>query len=219
MTSIHIPLPDMDLNGDGKVTINELVMSAFLIAASIVLGANVVNGVVVGGLYLIKPWENWNDARAWLLIIFLLSLGTGTGVGVYFTIKRMLRYERGEREAMTDLEHQRKVKKWEFDVARGADQKATDTQGDGATQDHYARLFLKYSYDMGHFITRREWTKAGLSEDWWNRLNSLMKKYNIRQGASTELQQDTFSEAWGVWCDAMVKGRHWVKHGSDYLKD
>lgn len=219
MTSIQIPLPDMDLNGDGKVTFGELVTGAFLIVGYIVLGINAASIALIGIAYVVHPWQEWGGALKLMAAVCAASIGIGMVIGAVIGIKRMLRPERGEREALVDRTHEREVKAWEFKVLQGVDQKADDTGGNAATQDHYARIFLKMSYDKGGFITRQEWTARGLSEDWWNRLNKLMQQYHIRHGKSSELQYATMPEAWGVWCDQMLKSRHWVKAGQDYLKE
>ena len=219
--SIRIPLPNtLDLDGDGRVTLGELIRSAWAIAFSLLTGLNVIYWGLVLTLYIITcPWETWRGALKVGAVVFVLSFGISVLVGVLITIRRNLRYERGEKEAKTDLDHERKRRKFELDQIMGVTQQEHSTNWDNAKQDYYARLFLTMSYNKGSFVTRDEWKDKGQPEDAWNRINKLMQKHRIRHGRSTDLQYETFAHAWGIWCDAMLNSRAWVKSGNEYLND
>jgi len=231
MTTIRIPMQGnpLDLNQDGKVTLDELIRSAFWLALWIVIGINSLNLALLASGYVLFGWENWKGAISWSVIVFFGSWGIGMVYSSLLSVNRMRRYERAEAEARVDLEMERERKRFELDQIIGVTRREEETAWTQATQDRYARLFLELSFEKtaqaekngekGGFITRDEWKGRGLPEDAWNRINQLMKKYHIRKGQSSQLQHETLAEAWGAWCEKTMQSRSWVKSGDDLLKN
>lgn len=221
MTTVRIPVQanPLDLDQDGKVTLDELIRSAFWLALWIVIGLNSLNVAVLACLYVLFRWEEWTGAVSWSGIVFFASWGIGMVYSSILSLNRMRRYERAEAEAQVDLEHERRRKAFELDQIMGVTRKEDETAWTQATQDRHARLFLELSFDKASFITRDEWKGRGLPEDAWNRINKLMKKYKIRDGRGSTLQHETLAEAWGAWCEKTMKSRSWVKSGDDFLKN
>lgn len=221
MTTIHIPLQanPLDLNQNGRVTLDELVVSAVWIVKWIILGVNAVSIALLASGYMLSPWAEWGGAFRWSVIVFFASVGIGMLIGAWTCIRRMRRYERAEEESRVDLELERTRKKFELDQIMGVTRKEKETAWTQATQDRYARLFLELSFEKGTFITRDEWKSRGLAEDAWNRVNALMQKYKIRRGREGALQHETLAEAWGAWCEKTMQSRSWVKSGDDLLKN
>lgn len=104
MTTIRIPVQanPLDLNQDGKVTLDELVRSAFWIVIWIVLGINALSFSLIGCAYVMFGWENWKGALSWSVIIFFASWGGGTIYAAWLSLNRMKRYERAEEEASSE---------------------------------------------------------------------------------------------------------------------
>ena len=209
----------LDLNGDGRVTLDEIIKGAMWVVFWIVVAVNVAYWCVLLVALILFGWEDWEWALRGSVVVFCLSLMAGVGYAAQLGISRAKLPEWQKKQVDADIAHARKVAEFEYNVLSGANQQADETAGNAAMQEHYARLFLRMSYDLGKFVTRKEWTDKGLGEDWWNRINRLMLKYGIRQGKSTTLLYRTFAEAWGAWCDAMLKTRRWVRSGDELLPD
>ena len=198
MAKILVPIDprqSMDLNNDGRVTVDELVHSALYIfvALFVILGA-----VIVGGWVLITerlpPW------RVWALIFILDGLLTGGLI-----IWRMTGHERREREAAEDRARQHEREDWEFDQARGVSDDARSTTLSQAQIDAAVWQILARYY-AGKEWTRDACEKAGvMSAELWNEANALLKKRHIRRGSKRALEHDTLEEAWGVYCAAKLK--------------
>jgi len=199
----------MDLNRDGKVSLGELVVSAFLIVAG------VFSFLLIVGLTI---WAFVADA--WTGVKFLLTLITISGaVSIIVALWRLFRYERGEKRDNAEWALKREKEEWELDQIKGVVNQEAETNWTQATQDEMARRYLFWSYKQGQFVTREEWKKKGQPEVAWNRINGLMKEHKIRSKRSRDLQHDDFAEAWGAWCDAMIKSRSWVRSGEDFIKN
>jgi len=221
MTTIHIPLQanPLDLNQDGRVTLDELVTSAFWIVKWIMLGMNALNVAALGTFYILSPWEEWSGALRWLIVVLFASMGIGMLVGACVGISRMRRYERAEAEARIDLKHERRRKQFELDQIMGIITRKEESDGNAAVlQEHYARRYLSLSYERGKIITRDDWKRLGLPEDWWNTINEKMKTLGIRDGRRNILLHDDFAAAWGAWCDAITKSRRWERMGDTFVK-
>ena len=194
---------DFDLNGDGKVTADELIQSTMTIFWQLV----VVLGAFVGGigLLIVGPW-------------FLRILGSIVSVSAISAfslgIYRMLRYERMEREDRLEKQRRRRREDWEFDQARGVSEDARATTLAQADIDVAAMQILRRYYD-GKAFTRDALVGDGLmTAQLWNEANGLLKKRGIRHGRKNEFRPDTFAEAWALYCAAKLKAnQHRVANG------
>jgi hypothetical protein len=193
----------MDLNGDGKVTADELIQSTMTIFWQLV----VVLGAFVGGigLLIVGPWF-----LRIIGVIVSVSAIAAFSLGIY----RMLRYERMEREERLELERKRIREDWEFDRARGVSEDARATTLDQAQIDVAAMQILQRYYQD------KEWSRdamvgAGLmTAQLWNEANALLKKRRIRHQRKTMLNPPTFSAAWAMYCEAKLRAnQHRVVNG------
>ena len=98
---VIMPAANMDLNNDGKVTIDELARSTLLIAAWLFGGLCSVTILIV---LIFNAIPMPGDVLAILVSLAALSMGASFALGVY----RMLRYERMEREERLELIRRRK---------------------------------------------------------------------------------------------------------------
>ena len=200
---VLIPPNSMDLNQDGKVTIDELARSTVLIFAQLVI----LMTAFVGGiaLLILGPWF----VRIIGAIVSLSAIGA-SGLGVY----RMLRYERMESRDKTRWELEHKRAEWEFNQARGVSEDARSSTVSQAQIDVAAMQILQRYY------SGKEWSRdalvgAGLmTADLWNEANALFKKRGIRRGRKTELIPDTFADAWALYCEAKLRAnQHRIANG------
>lgn len=209
MAKVLIPVnpnSGLDLNQDGKVTVDELVRSALLIfiALNVLLGALIVGGwLLVTGKF--PPW------RIMGIIPLLAAILTAT-----LLLWRMTRYERQEREDRRELEFKREKERWEFDQARGISQEAgattmTQAQIDAAADQIIAR------YYAGRGWSREACEKDGvMSAELWNEANKLLRERRIRRGRSRGLEPATYADAWGMYCAAKLKAnRHKMGSAND----
>ena len=189
------PKESMDLDGDGKVTVDELVRSVLLIFVALVV---LLGAMIVGGWLLITgkfpPW------RVMGIIPLLSAILTAL-----LLLWRMTRYERQEREARRDKKFERKKARWEFNQARGISKEAgattmTQAQIDGAAEQIMAR------YYAGKGWTREACEKDGvMGAELWNEANAMLKKRRIRDGRKNKLRPETYAKAWGLYCEAKLK--------------
>ena len=198
----------LDLNGDGRVTIDELARSTMLIFIQLV----VVFSALVGAVYLLVV----GPALVRLVGgVIGLSAVCAFGLGVY----RMLRFERLERRDKTvwDLEYRRT--KWEFDQARGVADEA------GATTMSQAQIDAAVHQILSRYYTGKEWNREALEKagvmtaEVWNEANAMLKKRRIRKGRKRELEPETFAEAWGIYCEAKLRANQYKmngRHDSDW---
>jgi len=146
---MNITLPDADLNGDGKVTLDELVRSTLYIAVLLALVFLALLGGV--GLLLVPG----------LLILKLVggSLVLAVVLAAIIGIRRQIRYERAERLEREELARRRAREDYEFALLKGEAKTEADTRLNSGLQNQYALLWLEISYQRGKPITRDEWNK------------------------------------------------------------
>jgi len=189
---------NLDLNGDGKVTIDELAKSTGSVFAQLVVVFGALGGavwlVVVGPLF-------FKIAGAVIGLAAICSFG----LGVY----RMLRYERMEsRDKIAwHLEHERA--RWEFDQAKGISKEASATSLSQAQVDMAAQNIL------ARYYSGKEWSREAMVKDnlltaeLWNEANAVLQKRRIRKGRKRELEPENFADAWGIYCEAKLRqNRH-----------
>jgi len=202
-----------DLDGDGRVSLSELVLSTFFVVGVVFVGL-VLLAVAVGGLVGAAGADVLRFVlRWWLWVSLAVSSVTGVALGVW----RSLRYERDERARARELS-----RRWQFeDEDRQHLNHVTDrersTRFTQADVDSAARLYLRRYYS-GRGLSRADWVKDGLSKDLWDHVNVLMRKRGIRRGRRADLVPGTFADAWAVWCDAKLKARSWLVSGDDLLE-
>jgi len=196
----------MDLNQDGKVTVDERVRSALLIftALLVLFGAVIIGGwgLIVGSL---PPWRV-------IAVIPLLSASSTAAL----LIRRELYIERQEREAKTDLEFRREKERWEFAQAQGISTEAGATTISQAQVDSAALSILRRFYD-GKPWSRDACVADGLmSAEQWNEANATLRKRRIRRGRQMKLEPPDFATAWAMYCDAKLKAnKHKMGSASD----
>ena len=209
MAKVLIPVnpnSGLDLNQDGKVTVDELVRSALLIfiALNVLLGALIVGGwLLVTGKF--PPW------RIMGIIPLLAAILTAT-----LLLWRMTRYERQEREDRRELEFKREKERWEFDQARGISQEA------GATTMTQAQIDMAAEQIIARYYTGKEWSREACEKDGvmgselWNEANKLLRERGIRRGRSRDLEPETYAKAWGIYCKAKLEAnRHKMGSAND----
>ena len=194
----------LDLNGDGKVTIDELARSTILVFVQLV----VVFFALIGGVYFLVVGPallRLIGAVVSVSAILAFSLG----------LWRMLRYERQEREEKRDREFERERAGWEFDQARGVSREAQSTTLAQAHIDAAALQILQRYY-AGKGWTRSACEKENvMGSELWNEANGMLKKRRIRNGSSRHLEPETFADAWGLYCEAKLKAnQHRVANGN-----
>lgn len=198
------PNNGLDLNQDGKVTVDELIQSAtwILIALLALFGVIIIGlWVVISGKF--PPWRI-------IVLIFILAAAGTAGL----LIRRMLYPERNEKEAAIDREFERTRARWEFDQARGVSEDARATTLAQADIDVAAMQILRRYYD-GKAFTRDALVGDGLmTAQLWNQANGLLRKRGIRHGRKNEFRPETFAEAWALYCAAKLKAnQHRVANG------
>jgi len=198
----------MDLNSDGRVTIDELFRSTVLIYALIVGAVS----AVLWGLWVMVAGKI-PPALAFLRIEGAI-LAFSVPLAAYIGIRRLLRYERQEErdKTMWELEHERA--RWEFNQARGVSEDARATTLAQAEIDAAALTILQRYY-QGKPCTRDACTDAGLmTAQLWNEANGLLKKRGIRRGRKSEFVPDDFAAAWAQYCEYKLKAnQHRVANG------
>ena len=195
----------LDLNGDGRVTVDELVRSTWMIFIQLVVVFGAIALAVVALVY----------APAFLKVavsIIALAALLAFSLGVY----RMLRHERLDREA-----EQEKLRRWEredyeFDLLRGVSDDARATTLAQAEIDAAALQILRRYYD-GKPFTRDAMVGDGLmTAQLWNEANGLLRKRGIRAGRKSEFRPDDFAEAWAIYCEAKLKANQHTVHNGDW---
>ena len=196
---VEMPVPAAaDLDGDGRVTVGELVASTLILGSLVALGL----AVIVGGLWLIfQDVPGW--ARVVTLIAVLAALIT-CGIGAW----RMLRYERGERLTVEEIQRRRKFEDDDRALRSGLQQADTQARISQADVDAAVWDILK-AYFAG-----REWARGkidGISEPRWNLANEALQKSKLRKGRKTTLEAETLDLAWAMYLEWRGKTRsHYV---------
>ena len=205
---VLIPPNSMDLNQDGKVTIDELARSTVLIYGQIVIAAS----AVLWGLWVLVAGQIPQPVT--FLRIQGAIVAFSVPIAAYIGIKRMLRFERMEDRDKTrwQLEHERA--KWEFAQARGVSVDARSSTVSQAQIDVAAMQILQRYY-RGEEWSRDICVGAGLmTADLWNEANALLKKRGIRRGRKTALEPETFADAWAMYCAAKLRAnQHRIANG------
>ena len=212
MAKVLIPFgaqDGLDLNRDGKVTIDELFQGTLRIYGFIVAAISAV------------LWSLWIAVAGQIPhpVTFLriegAILGLCVPIAAYIGIKRMRRYERQEARDQTMWELERKRAEWEFDQARGVSEDARSSSLAQAEIDVAAMQILQRYY-QGQEWSRDACVGAGLmTADLWNEANDLLKKRRIRSGRKTALNFDTFQDAWARYCEAKLNAnQHRVANGN-----
>ena len=207
---VIMPAANMDLNNDGKVTIDELARSTGLIYAQIVIAASaVVWGIwvlIVGAIPQVVTFLRVEGA----IVAFSAPLAA------YIGIKRMLRYERIEEREQKAWEFQRKRDEWELRQAMGI---ATEA---GATTMTQAQVDATAQQILSRYYTGKEWSREAMvkanvtTAELWNEANATLKKRRIRKGKKRELEPDTFAEAWGIYCEEKLRQNRHKLGGRDW---
>ena len=208
---MRIVLPEaMDLNGDGKVTIDELFRSTLLIYAQIVGAVS----AVLWGLWVLVAGKVPQPVT--FLRVEGAIIAFSVPLAAHIGIKRMLRFERIEEreQKMWELKHEQA--KWQFRQAQGIADESGATSMDQATIDTAVWNILKRYY-RGDAWTREALEKAGvMTAEVWNEANALLKKRRIRVGRRQELEPETLQEAWAIYLEAKEKAnRHKMSSASD----
>ena len=181
----------MDLNQDGKITIDELFRSTVLIYALIVGAIS----AVLWGLWVMVA------GRIPQPLTFLRIEGAILAFSVpgaaYIGIRRMMRYERQEERDKKRWELEYEMEQYKFGELRGVSEDARNTTLAQAEIDMVAELIL-HRYYSGKEWSRDAMVKAGMTTaQCWNEANALLKKRGIRRGNKRELVQESYAEAWG----------------------
>ena len=201
-----------DLNGDGRVSLGELVVSTLTIMALVFLGLMVLP-LAVGGVFWRLDLALAFTVRIWFWVSLLVAIVGGVALGIY----RLLRYERAENRFKTELQRKWKREDWELAQIDGTLKAEEESRITQAQVDAAAALFLKRYYS-GQSISRDAWVRDGLSKDLWDHVNALMKKRKIRRGRKSELEPENFAEAWGLWCEAKLQARKFWRTDVDHLE-
>lgn len=202
-----IRIVEEDLNRDGKVTFGERVASAGMMAGALLVALQVVY-LAVCLLLDVAGWAFWWDV--YLGLSLLVAAVSWVGLIVW----RMTWHERAER--LEGAERRRRWAREDFEFAqlRGVVETEAGTRITQAQIDAAAQLYLKRYYE-GRGLARAGWLKDGYSKELWDTVNGLMKKRGIRKGRGDQLVQESFAEAWGVWCEAKLKNRQWLRADED----
>ena len=199
-----IPLDTgMDLNRDGKVTIDELIRSTYMIFLLLVVLFGAIALTIVAMIYAPVP------IKIFFGIIALSALGAFS-LGVY----RMLRYERQEKQDKVERERRHEREDYDFDLVRGVSDAARSSSLAQADIDVAAMQILRRYYD-GKPFTRDAMVGDGImTAQLWNEANALLKKRSIRAGRKNEFRPDTFAEAWAIYCEHKARAnQHRIANG------
>lgn len=210
MTTIRIPVQanPLDLNQDGRVTLDELVRSAFWIVAWIAIGINSFNLSFLGCAYVLLGWDNWKGAISWSVIVFFTSLGIGTIYAALLSLSRMKRYERAEQMATEEVMRRREAEDADRALRNGLQQKDGQARIEQADID-YAVFRILQEYFAG-----RPWARgkiADISEPRWNLANEMLQNCKLRHGNRRNLEAETLDQAWVKYLEWRASRRsHYV---------
>jgi len=202
----------LDLDGDGRVTLGELVGATgwlfVLVFVGLVVVAVAVAGLVgVPGRDFVRFLVRW-----WLWVALAVSVVVTVAVGVW----RALRYERRERAHRLELSRRWQFEDEDRDRLLGLADRPAGVRVSQAEVDAAAVLYLRRYYSGGG-LSRDKWVKDGLSKDLWDRVNGLMLKRGIRRGRRSELVPVAFSDAWLMYCERKLAARSWQVDGGGEL--
>ena len=203
---VNIPAIDAaDLNGDGTVTVGELVASALILGLLVAVGLS----VIAGGLWLI--FQDVPGLVRGVVIIVLLAACITCAIGAW----RMLRYERGERLTVEEIRRRRKFEDQDRATRDGFQQ--ADTQARISQADVDAAVWDI----LGAYFAKREWARGkidGMSEPRWNLANESLQKAGLRRGRSTKLTAETLDAAWAQYLKWRASARsHYVTSENDLI--
>jgi multisubunit Na+/H+ antiporter MnhC subunit len=184
-----------DLNADGRVTIGELVVSALVLAASMVVGLATLAGCA---WLLFRP-----ETAGWLRLATII-VGLATLAAATLLIWRMTHYERHETLTRQEIERRRMFE--DEDRAVRNELQAQDGQARISQADVDAAVWdiLKRYY------AGKPWARGkvpGVSEPRWNMANEILKKCGLRQGNRRSLEPETFDIAWSQFLQWRRKTR------------
>jgi len=207
MARYLVQMPEeLDLNGDGRVTVGELVVSALVLAVSIVGGL----GVLVTCLWLFFRPETPGPVRLGSGIVGLAVL-----VAAVLLAWRMTRYERVERLTAEEIRRRRSFEDDDRAVRnglQGQDEAARISQAD---VDHAVWRILQEYY------AGRDWARGkiqGISEPRWNLANEALQKSELRNGRKTKLNAETLDQAWSAYLLWRASRRsHYVTSEGDLI--
>ena len=189
----------LDLNGDGRVTIDELARSTMLVFVQLVIALS----AAVWGIWVLVAGQI--PAPVTLLRVEGAIMASSAIGAAALGLWRMLRYERQEREEKRDLEFERERARWEFDQVRGVSREAGATTMTQAEVD-LAALQILQRYYAGKKCTREACEKDNvMGSELWNEANDMLKKRHIRRGRSRHLEPATFAKAWGKYCEGKLE--------------
>ena len=204
-----------DLNKDGKVSVWELWVSTAMIAAYLVVG---IGSFVV----MIAALESGAHP---ILKGAAVVIGIPLIVAAYIGVQRQRMFEKAEKLAQAEREHQAKLAalelrrlQHEVGVFTGKVEQEEDSQWSQQQADYYFRLYLTRYYKDGK-LARDEWVADGLPKYAWDRANDLAKKTGIRRGKKDELAPKTLAAAWGEYMDYLVRQRIWVNVDGEMVRN
>lgn len=212
MSTIKLEMPETDLNHDGHTSFGELVTYTLVLGGGLFVALNALV-IAICILFGVERW--W---RPWLSVWVPLLMILVTLIALALFVWRLIVPEKGEVMSFLDWRQKRARERWEFDQVRGLSSTEAGTRLSQADQDYYLRLYLLRWYQHGK-LSRDQWEADGLPKRMWDRANELAKKHRIRKAHANKLEPVTFADAWGLYCDALVRGRRWIKNGDDLLTD
>jgi hypothetical protein len=198
----------MDLNGDGRITPDELIRSTWTIFVQVVLASSAA------------IWCIWiavagriPNALTFLRIEGVLVTGSIIAA-CYIGIKRQLRYERQEGRDYHMWLLEKEKTEWQLDQAKGISKDSRPADMTQIDIDAAALTILTYYYD-GKDCTREALVQLGLmTADLWNSANKLLKDRHIRKGRSRNLEPGTFEEAWAMYLAGKMKAHNYKMAGA-----
>jgi len=197
----------MDLNGDGKVTADELIQSTWTIFVQLVVVFGAIGLAILALIYAPLIIKIAVSAIA-LAALCAFSLG----------IYRMLRYERMESRDNEAWAFEKRKAEWEFDQARGVSEDARSSSLAQADIDVAALQILQRYYDG------KEWTRDALvgvglmTAATWNEANALLKKRGIRRGKNSYLEPESFADAWAIYCEKKLRANQYRIANGDWTE-
>lgn len=175
-----------DLNGDGTVTIGELMTSTAIITGLLVIISNLIVQSLLAWLFPRAAWIPW------LIATSILATIAGGGLGIW----RMLRYEMGLHYWLDDRNRNRTLEDQDRNFRMGLTDQDRQERITQADIDDAVWQMLNSHYKTGRY-TRG--SIPGLSEPRWNAGNRALRSAGLRRGRATTIHADTLDEAWAQY--------------------